>query len=92
MPSDADTYREVLAALGPRSDAQRALWQQLGRGHERRISTLCALLLDPVPTNTRAQQQRVGSTLTKLNRKLAPFKLRIMPGRARRTYRLYSIT
>ena len=91
MPSDADLYEQLASRLRSRCHAQGVLWHLLGRGHQRRISTLAAALCapDPPPDDPRRQQQRVGAIITLLNRKLIEHGARIAPGKARRTYKLY---
>jgi hypothetical protein len=45
-----------------------------------------------LPPLVRTQQQRLGLFFTRMNRKLAPRKLKIEPGLARRSYRLTQIS
>lgn len=65
------------------------LWSLLGRGHEMPIVALYEAAYAHMPCGeARVQQMRVGKSISAMNARLAKEGFKIMPGAARRTYRL----
>lgn len=66
-----------------------SLWVLLRRGHEMSIAALYDAAYPHSPCDeSRLRQQRVGKSISAMNARLAKEGFKIMPGNARRTYRL----
>ena len=76
------------------SDLQTRLFNLLGDAGDVKIAALFYALKrrKPMPHETnRLQQQMIGTTISRTNRKLEAYGLRIAPGEHRNTYRLIQI-
>lgn len=76
------------------SDLEQRLYNKLRPNGDVAIPTIFRTIFArwPEPSITpRQQQQRISASLWRLNRKLAPHKLRVVPGVKRRSYRLSKI-
>jgi hypothetical protein len=77
-----------------RPSAQTRIWDLLSGGAEYRITSLYCIVTFKNNTSTiapRRQQQVVGRVISRINKRIEGDGLRIKPGEARGTYRLYRL-
>jgi hypothetical protein len=79
--------KRLMKTLSP---AQGAILYMVHLGKDVPISKIY-YKLHTIKREHREQQQLIGATISRLNKRLAPLGYRITPGNERRTYRLRKI-
>lgn len=77
-----------ICALRFKGASITALWALLRNGDERSVDELFDALRRGAVDGKRARQQRVGAIISRINYRIAPFGVAVLPGEARGTYRL----